>query len=103
MAGDDPKNYSRKGFFGEMFSFVRQGVSHHVETKLAKALNAPLRPPGALEEVEFLSTCTRCKECGIACPYGVISVQPMDAGVGAGTPYIDPNIMFCHLCLEAPR
>ncbi|MDJ0837599.1 MAG: 4Fe-4S dicluster domain-containing protein [Acidobacteriota bacterium] len=102
MAGDDGNRYSRKGFFGELFSFVRKGVSHHVETKLSKALNAPLRPPGALDEVEFLSTCTRCKECGIACPYGVISVMPLEAGVNAGTPYIDPNTVSCHLCPDMP-
>ena len=78
--------YSRKGFFREFFGFVRKGVSNHMDKKLAKVLEAPIRPPGALDEVEFLSTCTRCDACIHACPYHVLQKLPLQAGNGSQHP-----------------
>lgn len=95
-------HYNRKGFFKEVFSFLGKGVSSKVESKLTKLLDAPIRPPGALEEIEFLSACTRCAQCVTACPYNAIRRMPMSAGVSANTPYIDPSLEACHLCEDMP-
>ncbi|MBP1773199.1 MAG: hypothetical protein H6P99_2362, partial [Holophagaceae bacterium] len=35
-----------------------------------------LRPPGALEELEFLTKCTRCDKCVRACPENAILKAP---------------------------
>lgn len=99
--GED-KSLSRKGFFGELFGLVRKGVTHHVEHEIAKRLDAPLRPPGALDEVEFLSVCTRCNACSEVCPYLAILRFPLDAGLSAGTPYIEPRSQACQLCPDMP-
>jgi len=98
---EDPA-YSRKGFFGEIFSFVKKGVSHQIDQKLSKLIEGPIRPPGAIDEVAFISTCTRCHDCKTACPYHVIQKMPMDAGVAANTPFIDPGTEPCHLCPDTP-
>ncbi len=98
----DDQNYSRKGFFGEFFSFLRQGVSNQLEAKLSKMLQAPLRPPGALDEVSFLSTCTRCNKCVEACPVHALQRLPVEAGLALNTPYIDPMIQACELCEDFP-
>ena len=51
-------SYDRKGFFGEFFKHFRHGLATHLDRKLGKVLDAPIRPPGALDEVEFLSAST---------------------------------------------
>lgn len=63
------------------------------------AAAAPIRPPGALPEDEFLSTCIRCQRCADACPNHCIKATPEAAGPGrAGTPYIQPREQACMLC-----
>lgn len=95
---DDDQAYTRKGFFGEFFSAFKKGVSNHLDRKIAKVLEAPIRPPGALEEVEFLAACTRCKACVEACPPHAIRLMPIGGGVAAGSPYLEPRIQPCQLC-----
>jgi len=60
---------------------------------------AAIRPPGALPEDEFLSTCIRCQRCVDACPNHCIKATPVSAGPRrAGTPYIHPREQACMLC-----
>jgi len=92
---------SRKDFFKEAFSFFKKGAANHVERKVLKKMELPLRPPGALDELEFLSTCTRCDACIQACPHHSILKKSMQ-GVSAGTPYVDPQKQGCHLCEDVP-
>lgn len=59
----------------------------------------PLRPPGALDEDDFLSRCLRCQRCGDACPNNAI--LPLDDTFGCAgrlTPYIKPRRQACMLC-----
>ena len=56
------------------------------------------RPPGALpDSTDFDRACTRCGDCVIACPYGVIFTLG-----GASGPLIDPNSVACQLCADTP-
>ena len=59
----------------------------------------PIRPPGALDEKDFLSRCIRCQKCADACPNNAI--LPMDRSHGASmelTPHIRPRRQTCMLC-----
>lgn len=61
----------------------------------------PLRPPGSLEEDDFLSHCSRCGRCIKVCPSQCIS--PMSLSSGAGlflTPHIIPREARCELCQQ---
>ena len=59
----------------------------------------PIRPPGALPEEDFLSTCIRCQRCADACPNHCIKATPESAGPArAGTPLIQPREQACMLC-----
>ena len=59
-----------------------------------------LRPPGAVEESQFISLCTRCDECIKVCPYQCIRYADSDSGLG--TPVIVAREAACRLCSDFP-
>ena len=63
---------------------------------------APLRPPGALTEKDFLSTCIRCMRCVDVCPNHCLEPAPSSAGGRiAGTPTMHMRKAACMLCMDA--
>ena len=75
-------------------------------TGLGKSRNERLlRPPGALDEPEFLSRCIRCGECMKVCPNNALQPTLVEAGLeGLWTPTLVPRIGYCEpscvLCSE---
>lgn len=62
-----------------------------------------IRPPYALDELDFLLACTRCDKCVEACPHQVIFNLPARVGLQvAGTPALDLTNKGCHLCVDWP-
>jgi polyferredoxin len=64
-----------------------------------------LRPPGSLDETDFLSRCIRCGECMKACPNNALHPTLEQAGLeGLWTPTLVPRIGYCEpsctLCSE---
>ena len=64
-----------------------------------------LRPPGALDESEFLSRCIRCGECMKVCPNTALQPTFDEAGLaGLWSPTLVPRIGYCEpscvLCSE---
>ncbi len=63
-----------------------------------------LRPPGALDEADFLSACIRCNRCSQVCPNDCIKFAPLSEGLlQAGTPYIVPREQACMLCMQCTQ
>lgn len=60
------------------------------------------RPPGAIEERQFMRDCTRCGDCITACPYQAIVPAPARLGHVAGTPVIDADTSACLMCEDFP-
>lgn len=60
------------------------------------------RPPGAIEESQFLAGCTRCNDCAEACPYDAIRRAPERLVAIAGTPTIEADTSACMMCQEFP-
>ncbi len=57
------------------------------------------RPPGALDELEFLTSCTRCNSCVEACPEKSISLFTSSNGTKLmNTPFLEPNLSPCTYC-----
>jgi len=55
-----------------------------------------IRPPGALDEPEFLQRCTACGMCIKICPTGGLQPAVGPAGLeGLWTPYLVPSIGHC--------
>ena len=76
----------------------------HVEPTLPPPPVAPsvLRPPGALQEEEFLSACHRSGQCAAVCPVQAIKFLTADDLRWGGTPYIEPEMQACVMCNDVP-
>jgi ferredoxin-type protein NapG len=61
-----------------------------------------LRPPGAVDEHEFLGLCIKCGQCLQVCPYHSIELADWGKGHGVGTPYIDASVRGCWACEAVP-
>lgn len=62
-----------------------------------------IRPPFAVNELDFLLDCTRCEACMEACPHDVIFALPARHGLQAvGTPVLDLRLRGCRLCGDWP-
>ena len=55
-----------------------------------------IRPPGAVEERQFLERCIRCAECMKVCPNNALHPAFFEAGLeGLWTPILIPRIGYC--------
>jgi ferredoxin-type protein NapG len=68
---------------------------------LVYARTKRLRPPGALDEKDFLASCIKCGQCVQVCPVQAIKLADLVDGVGVGTPYIDAREQACDFSCDA--
>ena len=55
-----------------------------------------IRPPGSLDEPDFLARCIRCGECMKVCPDNALHPAWQEAGIeGLWTPVLAPRIGYC--------
>ena len=60
-----------------------------------------LRPPGALDESDFLASCIKCGQCVQVCPVSAIRLGDIADGFGLGVPYIDAREQACDFSCDA--
>lgn len=60
-----------------------------------------LRPPGALDEREFLASCIKCGQCVQVCPVKAITLSDIDEGFGVGVPHINARAQACDFSCDA--
>lgn len=61
-----------------------------------------LRPPGALNEKQFMELCIRCARCIEICPYESIKRADLLDSFQIGTPYVYAEEKACYLCMKCP-
>lgn len=72
-------------------------------TRQAMSLPAyAIRPPGALEEKDFLGACVRCGLCVRDCPYDTLRLAQPGEDVALGTPYFIAREIPCEMCEDIP-
>ncbi len=82
------------GFSGALLaSYARQSSSLPA---------ASLRPPGAGEEEDFLSACSRCGLCVQACPYDTLKLATWLDKAPNGTPFFEAREVPCEMCDHIP-
>ncbi|QEZ89757.1 menaquinol dehydrogenase NapGH, periplasmic component NapG [Aliarcobacter cibarius] len=67
-----------------------------------KASSLILRPPAALDEDDFLSTCIKCGLCVEACPFDTLKLAKPGDNLPLGTPYFVPRNIPCYMCVDIP-
>ena len=72
------------------------------EAKPRSRLPLRRRPPGAIDEADFLIRCTACRDCVDACPYNAIHTLAEHVEPGARTPVMLPDMRPCHMCEGFP-
>ncbi|MDR1968663.1 MAG: 4Fe-4S dicluster domain-containing protein [Burkholderiaceae bacterium] len=60
-----------------------------------------LRPPGALDEKDFLASCIKCGQCVQVCPVQAIKLSDLVDGFGVGTPHIEARQQACDFSCDA--
>lgn len=80
------------------------GMAYQLATaEAALRPKAWIRPPFAIDELEFMLDCTRCDKCIEACPHDVIfGLAERPEPRAAGTPAMDLLRRGCHMCDDWP-
>ena len=97
---DQPQ--ARGDFFKSLGTLMAGFLAERVEEVVTGAGPKLLRPPGALDEFEFLVACTRCDKCIQICPQGTLFKAGAQAALAAATPTFEARAMPCFLCTELP-
>ncbi len=93
----------RRNFFKAGVKKLSETAVKVVDNKVNQRASHWIRPPYAINELEFLLACTRCDKCIEACPHNVIFKLPAKLGVQVvGTPAMDLLNKGCHLCEDWP-
>ncbi|MCB9426506.1 MAG: 4Fe-4S dicluster domain-containing protein [Flavobacteriales bacterium] len=98
MKKDDIIN--RRDFF--KFGFKKSGniVGKQIQKKVPRI---GVRPPGAVDEDEFLLLCSRCTDCINACPHDVIFKPSFaETKIYGETPFLDLKHKACEFCVDFP-
>ena len=99
-------NPQRRAFLQKMMQGIGYSAfgiiawSSYLSQSQAKSLL--LRPPGAILENDFVSTCIRCGMCVQACPFDILKLSTISDQISIGTPFFTPRIKACHLCPDIP-
>jgi len=84
---------------------VIAGILSYPFLRLSAAVNSrgfnekAIRPPGSVEESEFLERCIKCDQCINVCPTNVLQPSGLAEGglEGLWTPVMDFSVGFCQL------
>jgi ferredoxin-type protein NapG len=90
----------RREFFRTTLGRVARELAERTERRVV--VQRYFRPPGAVDEVSFLSLCTRCEICIEVCPPRAIVKAPASAGLAAATPMLHPSRQPCTVCPDMP-
>jgi len=93
----------RRSFFRRAAQKTGEVLVRGADVRVKARARHWFRPPYAIDELDFLLGCSRCRECIAACPHDVVFALPARLGAQvAGTPALDLLNRGCHLCSDWP-
>lgn len=93
----------RRNFFRSALNKGGKAAVKVADAQIKKQATRWIRPPFAIDELDFILACTRCSDCVDACPHEVIfSLSARLGAKFAGTPALDLLNKGCHLCEDWP-
>lgn len=93
----------RRSFFKLGKEALEDAVDKAEKLHITRQSSQWIRPPYAIDEVDFLDACTRCGDCITACPHDVIFPIPTKYGEEfSSTPILNLSEKGCHLCEDWP-
>ncbi len=81
---------------------VLGGLTWSAYVSEVKATSLILRPPGALDEKDFLATCIKCGMCVEECPFDTLKLAKPGDNKPLGTPFFIPREIPCYMCTDIP-
>lgn len=86
---------------GGTAALVALGVGLYSRQSVSLPASA-IRPPGALDEEDFLGACIRCGLCVRDCPFDTLKLASFGDKVTTGTPYFTAREIPCEMCDDIP-
>ena len=103
MADDDDIKMDRRNFFRLGIHKAAKAAVGVAEARIMQQASRYIRPPFAVDEIDFLTKCTRCHDCIEACPHQTIFSLSARLGIEiVSTPALDLINGACHLCQDWP-
>jgi len=85
---------------GGLFAIGGMAWAGYVDENKSTAM--VLRPPGALDEPDFVRACIKCGICVEVCPYDTLELAKAGSEFPVGTPYFKPRDIPCYMCTDIP-
>jgi ferredoxin-type protein NapG len=105
MAVNTPK-FDRRNFLKASATAVASmavvgSAAYMLKDKKSLQEKGLLRPPGSIEEEDFLFACIKCGLCVQICPIHAIELADWNDGLAYGTPYINADAQACDFSCDA--
>ena len=99
VAGPEPARITaRRALLGGMLGFAFFGFGRTAGAQDRDYNKKVIRPPGSVEEKDFLERCIKCDQCIRVCPTNVLQPAFLQAGLeGIWTPILNNKIGYCEL------
>jgi len=89
---------ARRALLGGLLGFAFFGFGRSGGATERNYNKKSIRPPGSVEEKEFLERCIKCDQCIRACPTNVLQPAIFEAGLeGLWTPVLNMKLGYCEL------
>lgn len=88
--------------FSVQTSLIATTIGIFLDTTLKSKEILRLRPPGAIDEKNFLKKCIRCGLCVSNCPYDTLHLATLNDNLPNATPYFIPRKQPCYMCIDIP-
>ncbi len=97
----DRRSFLKAGATAVASMAVVGSAAYMLKDKRSLQEKGLLRPPGSIDEEDFLFACIKCGLCVQICPIQAIDLADWNDGLAYGTPYINADAQACDFSCDA--